>query len=111
LDDVEVAAGRGPEARDRAEARALGVEDLHADDLIIIVFVIRERRQIAFRDAHDGADPLLRVVDAVDAVEMNQQLTLVRLDARKADRRARAVFFQENFFRGEKGRALGIVGR
>src|ERR1043165_6894403 len=110
FDDVEIAAGRRPEPRDRADSRARGVEDLHAYYLIIVIFILAQRRQVDFGDAHDGADPFLGCVDTIDAGEMDEQLALVRLDAFEPYRRAHAVFFEENFFGGKKGRAVGVVG-
>lgn len=109
LDDVEIAAGRGGDARDLSEEFAAGGENFEADDLIVVILVVLQWREIGFGDGDNPADPFLRLVDFLDAGEANEQLLLVRLDRLQSMRRARAVLFEKNFLRGKKGGAVGIV--
>ena len=60
LDYVEIAAGRGPDARDRPDAVALCVEDFEADHLVVVILVGAQRWKLRLGNRDCGADPFFR---------------------------------------------------
>ena len=69
LNNVKIAAGSGQKAREFSDVIALRVENFETDDLIVVIFVGAERREIGLRDGEDRADPFFRRVDSFNAFE------------------------------------------
>src|SRR5262245_3519435 len=79
LDHVERAGGGGQRRDQRADRLAVDADYLETDDLILIILSVFQRGQGAVFDHKGSADPTKRLINVVEAAQLEQKLLLVAL--------------------------------
>src|SRR3989304_10194554 len=94
LDNIKLAARGRPDPGDHADRLSRKSVNFETYDLIVIVLPRRQRSESICVDAEDSPDPFLRVVDSVDAPQLDENLALIPFARFEILRRSLAVFFE-----------------